>query len=222
MQWLHYANLYKLSCTPNRGGGAEMSRKSDPENMMIMPSNGRNNRNDRNGRDQQEDMILDYVVRYDDGFRNSIHIYGVDNNSSTIFGSITRLAVSIGVDVQFINMMEISPMLALLSEMSGIDAAIARCGINLGTQVNGRSYENQLGDNPDWEYELQMDAKEQDMNCVKIAWKSELDAALHQHAKNYSLQFQELGDQMMGLYNQFMKEHPAYQLGKTFPNSNMH
>jgi hypothetical protein len=189
-----------------------MSSDGNQGNMMILPPNGRN---------QDEDIALDYVVRYDDGFRSSIHVYGIDYASRTRFGGIARIAVSIGVDTQLVDLSKIDPLLALFSELAGIDAAIGTCGISIGTQINGRGYEKPLDSNPDWEFELQMDARGENMNCVKICEKSDIDAALKQHAKNYSLQFKELGTQMMDLFERYLEEHPGYKMGESFSPGNM-
>jgi hypothetical protein len=196
-------------------GGVIMNR-DDLRNMMMVPP--RKGGNGRNSRDDNEELnlLLDYVVKYDDGFRSRIHVYGIDSREDVAYGAIASVAVSVGVDVKIMDLMEINPMLAIMGHLAGIDASVGKCGVNLGTQINGRGYENPIDTNPDWEFELQMDAREQNMNCVKIISKDDIDATLKQHAKNYSEQFHGLGEQMMDLYMKFLEEHPGYKMGEEF------
>ena len=147
---------------------------------------------------------LEYVVRFDDGLKPRVHVYGIDSKSGEVYGADESMGIIIGTDCY----------LGTLSEgetkeknMRGIVC------IKLKRQIwgNTKNFRKRIPDLKEWEQRMHDDHKKDGCNVIKIQSPEHVDVAIDIHKGLYLKQFDRLIEESEERFRKFMREHPGYR-----------
>jgi len=156
---------------------------------------------------QKSELInLEYKVKFKDGLRPRVHVYGIDSKAGEIYGANAILSVSVGAGYH-------------LSQLSKDDFKdiLVRGKVNLISNLSTHSiideYRGDLPKNRNWEKKLyNLFKKGKISNLIRVQDSSHLKPAIDRHAELYAEQFRELAKIFANQFLDFMEKNPG--LGK--------
>jgi hypothetical protein len=147
---------------------------------------------------------LEYVVRFDDGLKPRLLVYGVDSKSREIYGADVSMSVIIGTE----------GYLGLLSEdkFKAEDNGGVIC-IRSRRDIRGltKDFRRKIPDSETWEQRMHEEHKEKGCNVIKIQSPEHVDVVIDMHSDLYLKQFDRLIEESEERFKKFMREHPGYR-----------
>ena len=152
---------------------------------------------------KSEQINLEYMVKFEDGLRPRVHIYGIDSEAGEIYGADTRIGVSVGAGYS-------------VSGPSKEDfknrhvLAMVNMGPKLNTSLIVAEFRGKLPEVENWEQELYDAHREHGTNVIRVQNPNHVRSALDRHTQLYGEQFHELAERFTNLFQGFIGEHPGF------------
>jgi len=152
---------------------------------------------------KSEQINLEYMVQFEDGFRPRVHVYGIDSEAGEVYEVSAYIGVSVGAGHNVR-----APSEEERKEKN--TGAVVRMGSKIDTSLIINLFERKLPDTENWEQKMYEDLREGGWNVIKIQNPEHIKPAIHRHEELYVRQFFDLAERFVNLFQGFIGEHPGY------------
>jgi hypothetical protein len=152
---------------------------------------------------KSEQINLEYMVEFEDGFKPRVHVYGIDSEAGEIYEAYAIIGILVGAGYNTTKSskgdLEVEHILAYTT-MNGM--------LNTTSIVwEGR---RKLPTHENWERESHEKNRKIGVNVIRVQNPSHMQPAIDRHEQLYTEQFRELAKIFGVLFRTFIREHPGY------------
>ncbi|MBI5803981.1 hypothetical protein HY450_01930 [Candidatus Pacearchaeota archaeon] len=148
----------------------------------------------------REQIILEYKVTFEDGFRPAVHVYGVDPQAGKVYYGSAGIGVGVGAGNK----------VSLPSESDRERNVLAN--IAYASEINCtaviKRYEGGIPECEDWEEKNNEHFRQKGYNVIKVQSPEHIQPAIERHVELYRKQFEGLARRFEDLFCGFIVEHP--------------
>jgi hypothetical protein len=152
---------------------------------------------------ESEQINLEYIVKFKDGFRPRLKVYGIDSKAGEIYGADIRIGVSVsaGYDIRPPSEEDFKKHILAMVGM----------GINLDASWIISKFRAKFPENKNWEQEQYEACREEGTNVIRVQNPDHIQSAIDRHVDLYREQFHTLGERFVKLFQRFIRKHPGYE-----------
>lgn len=152
---------------------------------------------------KSEQINLEYIVRFENGLRPEVFVYGIDSKAGEIYGADAFIGVTVGAGR--------SVKAPSKDDLERHVGAIVNLGLKIDTSIVAFGFKKKLSEaKDDLEKRIYELYRENGRNVVKIQSPEHIELAIKRHAELYGEQFKELAERFVNLFQGFIGEHPGY------------
>lgn len=155
---------------------------------------------------KSEQINLEYMVQFEDGFRPRVHVYGIDSEAGEIYIADAYVGVSVGAGHR------VSAPSKNDFEEKSVDA-IVDMGAIINTSLVVSKFRAKLPKDKEWEQKENNGLREDGWNVIKIQNPEHIEPVIYRHVELYTRQFGELAGRFENLFQGFIGEHPGLGMG---------
>ena len=152
---------------------------------------------------KSEQINLEYMVKFEDGLRPKVHIYGINSEAGEVYGADARIGVSVGAGYHVVQ-----PSKEDFENKHTL--AMVEMGSKLDTSLVVDEFRGKLPEDENWEQEVYDIFREDGANVIRVQNPNHIRTALDRHAKLYREQFHDLAKRFTNLFQGFIGEHPGF------------